>query len=93
MDTFSRLKWGGKSDQRSCNLALGHPPDIGYSWGKVCSTCSWAEFTPVYVSLLSPSYCGTSWPRGYKTFFMLNSVEHEILNSHRYKNIKEFSFF
>ena len=26
-------------------------------------------------------------------FFMLNSVEHEILNAHKYKNIKKFSFF
>ena len=33
------------------------------------------------------------WPRGYKTFFMLNSAEHEILNAHKYKNIKKFSFF
>ena len=24
---------------------------------------------------------------------MLNSVEHEILNAHKYKNIKKFSFF
>ena len=24
-------------------------------------------------------------PRGYKTFFVLNSVEHEILNVHKYK--------
>ena len=31
--------------------------------------------------------------RGYKTFFVLNSVEHEILNAHKYKNIKKFSFF
>ena len=23
-------------------------------------------------------------PRGYKTFFMLNSVEHEILEAHKY---------
>ena len=30
---------------------------------------------------------------GYKTFFMLNSTEHEILNAHKYKNIKKFSFF
>ena len=41
----------------------------------------------------------TSWlmkpfrPRGYKTFFMLNSVEHEILNAHKYKNIKKFGLF
>ena len=33
-----------------------------------------------------------SWPRGYKTFFMLNSVEHEILNAHKYKNIKKLGF-
>ena len=26
-------------------------------------------------------------PRGYKTFVMLNSVEHEILNVHKYKFI------
>ena len=32
-------------------------------------------------------------PRGYKTFFMLNSVEHEILNAHKYKNIKKFGLF
>ena len=28
-------------------------------------------------------------PRGYKTFFVLNSVEHEILNARKYKNIKK----
>ena len=32
-------------------------------------------------------------PRGYKTFFMLNSVEHEILNAHKYKNIKKLGLF
>ena len=31
--------------------------------------------------------------RGYKTFSMLNLAEHEILNAHRYKNIKKFSIF
>ena len=34
-----------------------------------------------------------TWPGGYKTFFMLNSVEHEILNAHKYKNIKKFGLF
>ena len=29
--------------------------------------------------------------RGYKTFFMLNSAEHEILSAHKNKNIKKFS--
>ena len=31
--------------------------------------------------------------RGYKTFFMLNSVEHEILNADKLKNIKKVGFF
>ena len=31
--------------------------------------------------------------RGYKTFFVLSSVEHEISNAHKYKNIKKFGFF
>ena len=29
-------------------------------------------------------------PRGYKTFVVLNSVEHEILNAHKYKNFRKF---
>ena len=32
-------------------------------------------------------------PRVYKTFIMLNSAEHEILNAHKYKNIKKFGVF
>ena len=35
----------------------------------------------------------SSQARGYKTFFMLNLAEHEILNAHKYKNNKKFSFF
>ena len=30
-----------------------------------------------------------SRPQGYKTFFMLNSIEHEILNAHMYKKYQE----
>ena len=30
--------------------------------------------------------------RAYKIFSMLNSAEHEILNAHKFKNIKKFSF-
>ena len=32
-------------------------------------------------------------PRDYKTFFMLNSAKHGILNAHLYKNIKKLSIF
>ena len=34
-----------------------------------------------------------NWPRGYKTFFMLNSVENEILNAHKYKKYQEIRLF
>ena len=32
-------------------------------------------------------------PRGYKTFFMLNSVEHEILSAHKYKKYQDIRLF
>ena len=34
----------------------------------------------------------SAWPRGYKTFFMLNSTEHEISTAHKikYRQIKKF---
>ena len=32
-------------------------------------------------------------PRGYKTFSMLNSAEHEILHAHKFENIKKLSLF
>ena len=31
--------------------------------------------------------------RGYKTFFMVNSAEHESLNAHKYKNYQEIQLF
>ena len=33
-----------------------------------------------------------TWPRGYKTFSMLNAIEPEILNAHKSKNIEIFIF-
>ena len=33
------------------------------------------------------------WPRGYKTFFMLNLAKHEILNAHKYKKISRKATF
>ena len=30
--------------------------------------------------------------QGYKEIFVLNSAKHEILNAHKYKKIKKFSF-
>ena len=43
--------------------------------------------------LLMSDLSGSTRPRGYKTFFVLNSVEHEILNAHKYKNIKKIGLF
>ena len=37
-------------------------------------------------------YLNEIWPRGYKTFFMLNSAEHKILDAHKYENIKNSIF-
>ena len=33
------------------------------------------------------------WAPGYKTFLMLDPAEHEILNAHKYKNIKKIQLF
>ena len=47
------------------------------------------EFLKCHESAPSLAVCETSErPRGYKTFFMHNSVEYELLNAHKYKNIK-----
>ena len=42
---------------------------------------------------IEPQNGSVTRARGYKTFFLLNSLEHEISNAHKYKNIKKFSFF
>ena len=39
------------------------------------------------------SFMSRPGPEVIKLFFMLNSVEHEILNAHKYKNIKNFGLF
>ena len=28
-----------------------------------------------------------TWPKGYKTFFMLNSAEHDIFSANKYENV------
>ena len=44
-------------------------------------------------SVCSQANPSPQWPQSYKTFFMLNSVEHEILNAYKYKDIKKFGLF
>ena len=43
----------------------------------------------IFFYILKMVLCVLIRPRGNKTFFMLNSVEHEILKAHEYKNIKK----
>ena len=45
------------------------------------------------IEFISLSEQANTWARGYKTFFMLNSVQHEILNAHKYKDIKKLGLF
>ena len=35
-------------------------------------------------NMRKPTMWFLTWPRGYKTFFVLNSAEHEILTAHIY---------
>ena len=55
--------------------------------------CTWNGKDNVDLDHTAPVRSSLIWSRGCKTFFMLNSAEHEILNAHKYKNIKEFSIF
>ena len=64
-------------------------PTVAYS----ISSCRLVQIENGLVSLDDARKGHITRPRGYKTFFVLNSVEHEILNAHRYKNIKKFGIF
>ena len=53
----------------------GDPPPYDFSV-QVCLRIPWLSICE------ADSVHYVTWPRGYKTFFVLNSVEHEILNAH-----------
>ena len=53
----------------------------------------WQSYSVFQIKKIWNHFPYYSRARGYKTYFMLNSVEHEILNAHKYKSIKKFSFF
>ena len=44
-------------------------------------------------NVYTASYPRICRPRGYKTFFVLNSVEHDILNAHTYKILRNSAFY
>ena len=51
------------------------------------------QYLHTVTSCLDKTAHFNTWPRGRKTFFMLNLVEHEIVNAGKYKYIKKFGFF
>ena len=54
--------------------------------GNIINTLRYERKQNAYVVLLleciSYTFYAQNWPRGYKTFFMLKSVEYETLNAH-----------
>ena len=85
-------KWGQLLKERICSYGSKFFPLRIYPIVKE-TKMKMKELLPMHLTflLIFPSIHMT-WPRGYTTFFMLNSVEHEILNAHKYKNIKKGSF-
>ena len=75
-----------------------------YDW-KLCqlsrNQCMWKTvkmkgFAPSFICCVKDTVRwvrAATRPRGYKTFFMLNSAEHELLNAHKYEFIKKFGIF
>ena len=61
-----------------------------YVLGKIRKNINWssAEFANrvVMVKVETGWQIEQTWPRGYKTFFMLNSAEHEIFSAYKYEN-------
>ena len=55
--------------------------------------CDFININSYFINMTFVVVLQVARPRGYKTFFVLNSVEHEILNAHKYKNIKKFGLF
>ena len=61
--------------------------------GKCCKQTPHDVASDPGMQLLPMTLLRVSRPRDYKTFFILNSAEHEILNAYKYENIKKFSIF
>ena len=55
------------------------------SWNR-CGTCLYRFLIFAVFLTLIQIWPDKAWPRGYKTFFMLHSTEHEISTAHKNKN-------
>ena len=66
----------GLTREQAVNLAA----DMGFDVASIDQVC---------LSFIIGLSCEKIWSRGYKTFFMLNSTEHEIPTAHNNKNAKE----
>ena len=64
-----------------------------YCYGEVQRGVRFYAFLHQYKKISNSWVKQFTWPQGYKTFSMLNSAEHEILNAHKYKNVVKFIFF
>ena len=85
-------------------LSFEHPPyRVTSVFGKFGLLCEPYNFSTVSNALfkncdmeaawtLAVTLCCKTWALGYQNFFMFNSAKREILNAHKYKNIKKFSF-
>ena len=48
---------------------------------------------PLTMLLVGLFGCKKNWPRGYKTFFMLNTIEHEIFHANKSQITNNAKFF
>ena len=74
--------------ERICSLGRKFFPlkvDSHGKWRQICNG------RVVILVTFSPK--AAVWPRGYKTFFMLCSAEHEILKARKYGNYQEIQHF
>ena len=62
----------------------------GFPSYSFCFTGSFLASSGASVRIYCMVNNGLFRPRGYKTFFILNLVEHEISNDYQYKSIKKF---
>ena len=54
------------------------PPQVGnYNMGLQCR---------FVIRITRDHHSIVSWPRGYKTFFMLNSIEHDFFSARKFKD-------
>ena len=80
------------SSNNQFHVVEGHDKTVTVTFVKSPVTL-FGLFTKTNMQIRKETRCEGTRPRSYKTFFMFNSAELEILRAHRYNNIKKFGFF